>query len=412
MARSGIAQLSSMAFFVACAFALLHEPALADVTVQEQTTFDLSLIKAHGTSTEQTSGDKQRRDTDMHCDGFMSFFCRNMGAGEVTRLDKDLIWTLNPKDKSYTETHFPTAAERQAAEEKMRAALEKLKQCPARPGSNEPDTSKCQMSPPKIEAHQTDQHMTIAGHDARLSQISLTESCHTPDNSDTCDFIIAMDSWLTQDEIPGIADRKAFVEAHLKKLGLSDPNGSTQKMLQQFLAPYQDALKDVSVKAKDFKGYPLKTSIRILFGGAQCAAAKKAGASGAGGGTMADASTAAGQAAASSTAGEAQSAAGQAASNAAGNSTAGRIFGSAAGAFTNKLASGLFGKKPASTPAAAAAPAADIPPNMTQFAVVTIETTSISTTPIPADQFEVPAGWKLITPKARPEGKEVSCPTT
>jgi hypothetical protein len=410
MARSGVAQLSSIAVFLACAFALVREPVLADVTVQEQTTFDLSLIKAHGTSTELTSGDKQRRDSDMHCDGIMSFFCRNMGAGEITRLDKELTWTLNPKDKSYTESRFPTPAERAAAEEKVRAALEKLKQCPARADSNAPDTSKCQMSPPKIEAHQTDQHMTIAGHDARLSQISLTESCHTPDNSDTCDFVIAMDSWLTQDEIPGIADRRAFVEAHLKKLGLTDANGSTQKLLQQFLAPYQDALKDVSVKAKDFKGYPLKTSIRILYGGAQCAAAKKASGSGAGGGTVTDASAAAGQAAASSTAGEAQSAAAQAASNAAGNSTAGRIFGSAAGAFTNKLASGLFAKKSASAPAAT--PAAETPPNMVQLAVITMETTSISAAPIPAEQFEIPAGWKLITPKARPEAKEVSCPTT
>ena len=409
MARSGIAQLSCMTVSVACTFVLTQQPALADVTVQEQTTFDLSLIKAHGTSTELTSGDKQRRDSDMHCDGMMSLFCRNMGAGEITRLDKDLVWTLNPKDKSYTETHFPTAAERQAIEEKMRAAMEKLKQCPPRPDSNAPDTSKCQMSPPKIDAHQTDQHMTIAGHDARLSQISLTESCHTPDNSDTCDFVIAMDSWLTQDEIPGIADRKAFVEAHLKKLGLTDANGSTQKMLQQFLAPYQDALKDVSAKAKDFKGYPLKTSIRILFGGAQCAAAKNANASGTGG-TVGDASAAAGQAAASSTTSEAESAAGQAAANAAGNSTAGRIFGSAAGAFTNKLASGLFAKKAASAPAAT--PATNVPPNMAQLAVITMETTSISAAPIPAEQFEIPAGWKLITPKARPEGKEVSCPTT
>ncbi len=409
MARSGIAQLSSMAVLLACAFALVRQPALADVTVQEQTTFDLSLIKAHGTSTELTSGDKQRRDSDMHCDGIMSFFCRNLGSGEITRLDKDLTWTLHPKDKNYTETHFPTPAERQAAEEKMRAVLEKMKQCPAPQGSNAPDTSKCQMSPPKIEAHQTDKHLTIAGHDARLSQLTLTESCHTPDNSDTCDFVISMDSWLTQDDIPGIADRKAFVQAHLQKLGLTDSNGATQKMLQQFLAQYKDSLKDLSAKAGEFKGYPLKTSIRILYGGAQCAAAKNAGASGAGGGTVADASTAAGQAAASSTAGEAQSAAAQAASNAAGNSTAARIFGSAAGAFTNKLASGLFAKKAASTPAAT--PAAETPPNMVQFAMITIEITSITATPIPADQFEIPAGWKLVTPKARSE-KEFSCPTT
>jgi hypothetical protein len=265
------------------------------------------------------------------------------------------------------------------------------------------------MSPPKIEAHQTDKHLTIAGHDARLSQITLTESCHSADNSDTCDFVISMDACLTQDDIPGLADRKAFVEAYAKKLGLTDPNGSTQKMLQQFLAPYHDALQELSSKAADFKGYPLKTTIRILYGGAQCAAAKNAATSGAGSGTVADASTAAGQAAASSSAGEAQSAAGQAATNAAGNGVAGRIFGSAAGAFTNKLTSGLFAKKSASTPATT--PTADTPPNMVQFAMISVETISISATPIPADQFEIPAGWKLIKPKATQE-KEFSCPAT
>jgi hypothetical protein len=410
MLRSGIAQLPSLALFAACAGALVGQPARADVTIQEQTTFELSVLKAHGTSTELTSGDKQRRDSEMHCDGIMALFCRNTATGEITRLDKDVIWTLNPKDKAYTETHFPTPAERQAAEEKMRAALEKLKQCPAQQGSNAPDTSKCQMSPPKIEAHQTDKHLSIAGHDAHLSQLSLTESCHNPESSDTCDFVISMDSWLTQDDIPGIADRKAFVEAHLKKLGLTDSNSSTQKMLRQFLAQYQDSLKDLSAKAAEFKGYPLKTSIRILYGGAQCAAAKNSAGSATGGGTVADAGTAAGQAAASSTAGEAGSAAEQAASNAAGNSVAGHIFGSAAGAFTNKLASGLFAKKPASTPPAAAA--ADTPPNMVQFATVTLETTSITATPIATDQFEIPAGWRLITPKARSEAKEFSCPTT
>ena len=411
MIRSGSTQLSSIALFSACTLALVSQPAWADVTIQEQTTYDLSLITAHGTSTEMISADKQRRDSDMHCDGMMSFFCRNMGAGVITRLDKDLTWTLNPKDKEYTETRFPTPAERQAMEEKMRAMLEKMKQCPARQGSKAPDTSKCQMSPPKIEAHQTDKHMTIAGHDARLSQLSLTESCHNPDTNDTCDFVISMDSWLTEEDIPGTADRKAFAQAYLKKLGLTDQNGGMQKMLQQFLAQYQDSLKDLSAKAAEFKGYPLKTTIRILYGGAQCAAAKNAPASGGGSGTVTDAGSAAGQAAASSTSGEAQSAAGQAATNAAGNGVAGRIFGSAAGAFTNKLASGLFAKKPASTPAAAATPAADTPPNMVQFAMITIETTSITTTPIAADQFEVPAGWKLITPKAHTE-KEFSCPAT
>jgi hypothetical protein len=266
------------------------------------------------------------------------------------------------------------------------------------PASSAPDTSKCQMSPPKIDAHVTDKHATFAGHDTRLSQISLTQSCHNPETGDTCDFLITLDSWLTQDEIAGVADRKAFREAHMKKLGLNDPNSGMQQQLRQFLAPYRDSLKELAAKADDFKGYPLKTAFRISLGGAQCAAAKNAPPSGAGSATQADAGSAAG------------SAAGQAAGAAAGSRVAGGILGSAAGAFGSKLASGLFAKKSAA-PAPEAPAAADTPPNMMQLAQVSVETTSITAAPIPAEQFDIPAGWKLVTPKAaKGEAKEFTCP--
>jgi hypothetical protein len=378
------------------AFGLGAAAAHADVAVQEQSTFDFSLIKAHGNSIELTSGDKQRRDSELHCEGMMSLLCRNAQSGEIIRLDKDLTWMLDPKNKEYRESRFPTAAERQAAEAQVQATLEKIKQCPAtrQPASAAPDTSKCQMSPPKIDAHATDQHATFAGHDTRLSQLSLTQSCHNPETGDTCDFLITLDSWLTQDEIAGVADRKAFREAHLRKLGLNDPNSGMQQQLRQLLAPYRDSLKELTAKADDFKGYPLKTAFRISFGGAQCAAAKNAPPSGAGSATPADAGTAAGQAAGA----------------AAGNSIPGGILGSAASAFGSKLAGGLFSKKSAAPPPTAPA-AADTPPNMMQFAQISVETTSITAAPIPAEQFDIPAGWKLVTPKAaKGEAKEFSCP--
>ena len=199
----------------------------------------------------------------------------------------------------------------------------------------------------------------------------------------------------------------------MKKLGLNlnDPNSQIAKQMQAFLAPYRDSLKDLSAKAGDFKGFPLKTAFRISFGGAQCAAAKNANASGGGDTTVADAGTAAGQAAASSSTGAAGSAAGQAAGAAAGNGVAGGILGSAASAFGSKLAGGLFAKKSSSTPAAApAATATDLPPNMVQFAQISTETTSITTGPIPADQFNIPAGWTLITPKEKAGDREFTCP--
>ena len=47
-----------------------------------------------------------------------------------------------------------------------------------------------------------------------------------------------------------------------------------QKQLRRFLAPYADDLKQVSAKSGELKGYPLKTVVRIAFGGERCAAGK------------------------------------------------------------------------------------------------------------------------------------------
>jgi len=384
--------------------------ARADVTIQQQATFDLSLIKAHSNTTELTSGDKQRRDTDLHCEGFMSLLCGNSQGGEIVRLDKEVQWTLEPKKRQYRESHFLSAAERQAAEAQASAALEKLKQCPTPPqaASQAPDTSKCEMTPPKIDVHQTDRHASLAGHDSHLTQLVLTQSCRDKTTSDTCDFTLTLDSWLTQEEIAGVADVTAFRTAYLKKLGFDDPNSQMLKEVRQFLAPYQDSLKQLSSRATEFKGYPLKTDIRVALGGAQCAAAKKGGPGGANGNAVTDASQAASDAATSSASGAAGAAAGQAASNAAGNSIGGSILGSAASAFGSKLASGLFAKKTPTTPAPAA-PSPEVPPNMIQVAQITLQTSAITPGPVPAEQFEIPAGWKLVTPKEKAR-RGLSCP--
>ena len=397
---------------LATALALASLCARADVTVQQQSTFDVAIVKAHSSSTEYTTLDKQRRDSDFHCEGFMSMFCGNQAGAEIIRLDRDLEWKLEPKKKEYLESPFPTAAQREAAAAKVRESLEKLKSCPAtqQPGSA-PDTSKCEMSPPKLDVKQTDQHQMFAGHDSRLTSATLTQSCHNPQTNDTCDFVIAMDSWLTQDEIAGLADRRAFQQAYFKKMGLDQMSAQVAQSLQQFLAPYKDNLKQLSDKAADFKGYPMKTAFSISFGGAQCSQAKNAPPSASVANPLSDAGSAAANAAASSAAGAAGSAAGAAAANAAGNSVAGSIAGSAASAFGSKLASGLFHKKeaaPAPAPAAATPAAA---PNMVRAVAFSVETTAITTDAVAADKFEIPAGWKLVTPKQRPE-KEFSCPSS
>jgi len=392
--------------------ALVPRPGSADVTVQQQTQYDFAIIKSHGTRTELTTADKRRSDSETHCEGMMSMFCGDTQGGEIIRLDRNLEWALEPKKKEYRETPLPTPAQLLAARQEAQAMMEKVKQCPAlaQHTAAAPDTSKCEMSPPRVDVKQPGTHATLAGHDTQLTQLALTNSCTNKTTGDVCDFVLALDTWLTQDQIAGLADQKAFLQAYQARLGIDPQDPALQNQMRQFLAPYSDVMKQLSAKSSELKGYPLKTVLRIAYGGEHCAAAKTQTA-GAGGNPVGDAAHAAGDAAAASTANAAGSAAGAAAGNMSKNSMGSSIFSSAASSFGSKLASGLFKKKADAAPSAAPADNG-LPAGMIQAAQISIETTSIDASPVPAEKFEIPAGWKKVEPKAKETGsKEFTCPS-
>ena len=396
--------------------AVVPRTGCADVTIQQQTLFDVTIIKAHGTTTEFTTNDKRRNDLEVHCEGFMSMFCGNTQTGQIIRLDRDVEWELEPKKKEYLERPMLTAAQLAAARQEAQAMMQKIKQCPAvaQHSAPAPDTSQCEMSAPRFDVKQPGAHAMLAGHDTQLTQIALTQSCTNKTTGEVCDFLFALDSWLTQDQIAGLADQKAFAETYRAKLGIDASDPALQKQMRQFLAPYVDAMKQVSAKSGEIKGYPLKSVMRIAFGGEHCAAVKNQTAGGGSGSSVVgDAGQAAGNAAADSGASAAGSAAGTAAGNAVKNPLAGSAFSSAASAFGSKLAGGLF-KKKAETPAPAAGTPSEnaLPPGMIQAALISVETTSINAAPVPPEKFEIPAGWKRIEPKEKKTApEEFTCPT-
>jgi len=50
---------------------------------------------------------------------------------------------------------------------------------------------------------------------------------------------------------------------------------------------------------------------------------------------------------------------------------------------------------------------------MIQAAQISVETTSISAGAVPAEKFEIPAGWKRVEPQAKETApKEFTCPTS
>jgi hypothetical protein len=382
----------------------------ADVTLEQRTTLDVaSVIRTHGSSTTNVTADKKREDTESHCEGLMSLVCGNVRGGEIVRLDRDLTWHLEPDKKRYREDVFATPEELAAMRSKMQSRLDKMRSCPV-PQKQQPiDKSKCEMSPPKIDVHKTDDKMSLAGHDAQRTVATLTETCTNKDTGDVCDTVIAIDVWLTQDKLPGAGDRRTFDQAYAKKLGLTDEQGALRGEFTKFLAPYQSQIKQLTDKSSDLKGQPLKTSLRVMIGGQQCSAAKAK----ANGSANTD--------------------------NSAGNpitnvAQAGKAIGSSVG----NLVGGMFHKKktgdeptaagggaaPAdaataasaspSTAAAAGAPgggAADPYAQFMRMATFTTETVTINAEAIPADRFEVPGDWKKEEPKASKQvDDDFTCP--
>jgi hypothetical protein len=397
------------AYFVVGA-SLAAAVARADVTVEQKTTLDVaSMIRTHGSSTTNIIADKKREDTESHCEGMMSLVCGNVRGGEIVRLDRGLTWHLEPDKKSYREDVFATPEELAEMRARMQATLDKMRSCPVSQKQQPIDKSKCEMSPPKIDIHKTDDKMSIAGHDAQRTLATLTESCTDKSTGDVCDTVVAIDVWLTQDNLPGAGDRRAFEQAYAKKLGLEDAQGAMRGEYSKFLAPYQAQIKQLTDRSSDLKGQPLKTSLRIMMGGQQCSAIAKAKADGT---TSADNSAGGG---------------GNPLTNVA---QAGKAIGSSVG----NLVGGLFHKKKADdsqTPASAATPpdsaTASSPPaapvtapatpdpyaQFIQLAAYTSETITISTAAISPDRFDVPADWKKDIPKAAKKADgEFTCPNT
>ena len=364
--------------------------AQADVTITQQTSFDVAVVKAHGSSTTAFSNDKKRQDSDTHCEGVMSIVCGNLQGGEIVRLDKGLTWQLQPKQKRYRETLFATPEQLAAMRDQMKANLEKMRSCPAAQQQQQ-DKSKCKMSPPKFDVKKTGERASILGHDTERTLGTITESCTNQDTGDVCDTVVAIDVWLTQDTLPGMSDRHNFDLAYAKKLGIDDPQAFFSGQMAQYFAAYQTQLSELADKAKQFKGQPLKTSFRVLVGGPQCASAKK------------DA-----QQAQNSDSGTQNPAADVANASKAAARFVGNLF--------KKKKQDDSSDQAASAPAApsgAPAPSADPFPQMTQLVAFTVETTNINTDAVPASAFEIPPDWTKEAPKAAKAGKEdYSCPKT
>jgi hypothetical protein len=397
----------------AAAFAALSPAARADVTVGQKTSMSLGGINIDIDSVERTSADKQRSDSTVRCHGLLALFCHDVEGGRIVRLDKQVEWELQPKKKLYSERPFPTPEQRAAAQQQLDAAMEEMKKCQMPQAQNAshgtaPDTSHCQLSSPVLDVNGTDEHATILGHDARKTNVVLSQTCTDTQTGDVCQIDYGFETWLTTDQIPGTDERNAFTRKYLEAQGLDPNNPQLQRTVAQFMAPYAGALKQLRSKAADLKGYPLRTTFYMAFGGPHCGKAKEAAQQQASSGSRFSMHSLASNALAGGLSGlfhrgasaiHADSAGGAAAAGAA-NEAADPAASAAASSMTAQSSSG-------DSPASAAAPA---PGALVRVVSLTTETTSLDSSNIPQDQFDIPADWKL-EPQKQETSTAPKCPT-
>ena len=398
------------------AAAALAPPARADVTVAEKTSMSLGAINIDINSVERTTADKQRSDSTVHCQGFLSLFCHDVEGGRIVRLDKQVEWELQPKKKLYSARPFPTPEQRAAAQKQLEAAMEEMKNCPMPQAqtpaqSPAPDTSHCQLSSPVLNVNATDEHATILGHDARKTTVVLSQTCTDTQTGDVCEMDYGFETWLTTDEIPGADERTAFVKKYLQAQGLDPNNPQLQHTVRQFMAPYADQLKQLQGKAADLKGYPLRTIFYMAFGGPHCGKAKQAAqqqqASSGSGFSMHSIAT---NALASGLSGFFHRGAAAIHTDSAGGAAASSAANSAAEPTANAAASSMTAQSSAGGSTASAPTAASASGPLVRVVSLTTETTSIDTSSIPSDQFEIPADWTLEPQKQTMGGSTPKCP--
>lgn len=399
----------------AAALVLAAPPARADVTVGQKTSMSLGGMDIDIDSMERTSVDKQRNDSTVHCHGLLSLVCHNVESGNIVRLDKQVEWQLQPQKKLYSERLFPTAGQRAEAQQQLDAAMEEMKKCPMPQSQNTlqtaPDTTHCQLSSPVLNVTGTDEHATILGHDARKTSVVLSQTCTDTQTGDVCEIDYGFETWLTTDAIAGSDERGAFVRKYLQAQGLDPNNPQLQHSVQQFMAPYADALKQLRGKAADLKGYPLRTTFYMAFGGPHCGKAQQAAQQQqASSGSRFSMHSLATNALAGGLSGLFHHGASAINTGSAGGAAASGAANEAAEPAASAAANSVTAQSSSSASAAAAPAAAPLPGALVRVVSLITETTSIDTSSIPSDQFEIPADWTL-QPQKKVASNTPKCPT-
>jgi hypothetical protein len=343
--------------FLAVAALLLFATTLhADITIKSTLTSKglVGLTNMEGSQTQMISGDKAKTESNIRMTNKVMKFLgggKPQESAEITRLDKELFWDINLKDKEYNERTF---AEVRA---EMEMGLQKADKEKAKYAKEHPeDTVKFRT---EVKVDKTGKAQKIAGHNTEETIITMIMYAKNAESGEQGAMKMTMDLWMAKD-VPGAAESRKFYADMAAKLGFT---GHSQQSMEGMLTAFGIDPRDLYKHTKDLQGMSLMSTVSL--------------------GTLADSSAQSGK---QSEAKEEKKKKQSDEADEGGQSS------------TAKKISGLFGKKKeskddeGSKSKDAKSEQQSGPMYLMQF---TTTVTEISTAGIAASEFEVPAGFKL-----------------
>lgn len=225
------------------AVAMAIGSAHADVTYTQKTKIRGAgdMVRADVVRIVRIRGDKAREEATVQLSGTTA---RNAGTEplkliEIRRLDQSLIWTLDPKDKTFAEKSL----------DEVRADLVRL--------AAEADTStNCMESPdaaPVISVKPSEQMRKIGPWEATRTTITAATRVIDLTTGQTRNGEVALDLWMAPD-VPGQDEMRAFDSAWSSRLALA----SERFPLEGLAGGYQRSMEKIRAAFDKLAGVPVE----------------------------------------------------------------------------------------------------------------------------------------------------------
>lgn len=240
--------------YLLLAVLMLSIAAQADVTRKHSTTSKFMGTNSATTTDYYTADRSASESSTKWTKGFMKTMTRGKAVESTTiiRLDKELVWTLDPKKGTYQEmtfAEFKEMLEQGMAEMEQAQSDEEIEE-EAEPGTED----MYEWTTEDVSDHEP---KTINGWLCKNAHI-VTTGIHKEDPKDK--VVISFDTWNSE-EVPGTAEIADFQMRYMKAIGL-DERVLTPGLLQ-IAALYQEKMAALIDAVKKAPGEPVQSLIDI-----------------------------------------------------------------------------------------------------------------------------------------------------